>query len=220
MKKILILFLGLFLIAGCSSNYEINFSDTINEKITFEVEGDLLKKVEENDYEGDGFYFEEEIINSNIPSLIEFKDYYKKDIKVIDNKTIINLEYSYTYDNFENSFLINDCFEKSIFINKEDYYYISLGGMFYCYDIDHFTLNLKTDYKVFIENSDDKKDGYYIWNIKSNNIEDKVEFRISKTEKNIENVKSSSISILKIIFFIILIIIFIGLIIFKKKIIK
>lgn len=218
MKKILLLFFMIIFITGCTSSYEIVFDDTINETITINYNGNIYDVVDEFDFDGDSFYYESELVNSKIPSLKEFKDYYNKNIDIKGNKSIITLDYEYDYDNFEESYLISECFEKSNFINKDDYYYVSLGGIFYCFGADRFTLKMKTDYKVLKENADKKEDGYYIWNIENENADEKVELQISKSVK--EQEKSGFKISFKLIFGIILIVILVGFFIFKKRFVE
>lgn len=218
MKKILLLLVLSLLITGCTSSYEIIFDESINEKITINYDGDIYKVVEDFDFEGDSFYFESELVNSRIPSLIGFEDYYTKNIDVKNNKSTITLDYEYEYDTFEKSYLINECFEKSNFINKDDYYYVSLGGAFYCFGADHFTLKMKTDYKVIKNNADKEEDGYYIWDIEDVNEEDKVELQISKVVKNNSN-KTFKISF-KLIFGIVLVLVMIGFFVLRKRFIE
>lgn len=219
MKKILLLILLVFLVTGCTSSYEIVFDDTIDEKITINYDGDIYKVVEEFEFDGDSFYFESELVKSRIPSLIEFKDYYKKNIEVKNNKSIITLNYKYSYENFENSYLISECFEKSNFINNDEYYYVSLGGSFYCYGVDHFTLKMKTDYKVLRSNADREENGYYIWDIETDNKDDEVELQLSKTVKKEENEKEFKVSF-ELVFGIVLIFVVIGFFIFRKRFIN
>jgi len=215
MKKVLLLVVMTLLITGCTSSYEIVFDEKINESITINYDGDIYKVVEDFELEGDSFYFESELVNSRIPSLVEFKDYYNKKIDVNNNKSIITLDYEYDYENFENSYLINECFEKSNFINKDDYYYVSLGGVFYCFGADHFTIKMKTDYEIIKENADKKEDGYYIWDIEEVNEEDKVELQISKAIKKDKDI-GFKVSF-KLVFGIILILVMIGFFVFRKR---
>jgi hypothetical protein len=178
MKKIWLLVCLLLFLTGCTSDYEINFGEKIDEKIIFNYDFDLNEVFGEVDC--DAVCAEEELLESEIPALKEFKDYYNKQLELKDGKTKISLDYSYTYDNFEDSYLINQCFQYSDFINDDDYYYVSLGGYFDCFGGTEFTLKVKSDYQVLNENADTKKDGYYIWNIENDNPENKVELQVSK----------------------------------------
>lgn len=178
MKKILLIGILMFFITGCSVDYEINFGKNIDETIVFDFDEDIYKTSEK--IKGDSFYIEEVLVNEKIPSLVEFKDYYNKSIKVENNKSNVTLKYTYNYDNFEKSYLINECFEKSIVINSNDYYYIALGGNFNCFGGNEITVKIKTDYEIVKENSDKVNNGYHIWEIKSENEDKKIEIHLLK----------------------------------------
>ena len=213
MKKLFILFGVIFLLTGCTGSYEINFGDVIDEKIVLTYDGDLYDFVK--DIDGDSAYVEKELLEENIPSLKDFSGYYDKKVELVNNNTEITLNYSYTYDNFENSFLIDKCFEKSSFINNSDYYYVSLGGFFDCYNTGDFVLKVKSDYEIIEENSDRYEDGYYIWDIKNTNDDNKVELQVSKTLIKKDEV-GSKISF-KVICWVLLFVVLLVSIFIKKK---
>lgn len=179
MKKILLLICLVFIVTGCSHEYEINFGKKIDEKIVLNYNTNLYELSSQID--GDSLYVEKELVESDIPALVSSNGFYDKKLEVMDNKTKVTLKYSYDYENFEKSYLIDHCFEKKTFVNDDEYYYVSLGGSFDCYSASGFTLKVKSEYEVINQNADKYDKGYYIWNIATENSDNRVEFQVSKT---------------------------------------
>ena len=211
MKKILLLIICLFCLTGCTLNYEINFGYTmIEEHINATMDGNIYEIASSID--GDGFYLEKEIVEGNIPSIKGFKDFYKRKIKVNNNSSVVDLDYIYKYDEYENSYLLTRCFEKAYVKNTDDYLYVSLGGNFKCFKEDDIQIKVSSMYDVVKHNANKVEDNYYIWDIKLADDENKVEFYISKEITEKENNKVSGWKIVIIILFGI-----IGLFIFINK---
>lgn len=211
MKKILLLIICLFCLTGCTLNYEINFGYTmIEEHINATMDGNIYEIASSID--GDGFYLEKEIVEGNIPSIKGFKDFYKRKIKVNNNSSVVDLDYIYKYDEYENSYLLTRCFEKTYVKNTDDYLYVSLGGNFKCFKEDDIQIKVSSMYDVVKHNANKVEDNYYIWDIKLADDENKVEFYISKEITEKENNKVSGWKIVIIILFGI-----IGLFIFINK---
>ena len=211
MKKILLLIICLFCLTGCTLNYEINFGYTmIEEHINATMDGNIYEIASSID--GDGFYLEKEIVEGNIPSIKGFKDFYTRKIKVKNNSSVVDLDYIYKYDEYENSYLLTRCFEKAYVKNTDDYLYVSLGGNFKCFKEDDIQIKVSSMYDVVKHNANKVEDIYYIWDIKLADDENKVEFYISKEITEKENNKVSGWKIVIIILFGI-----IGLFIFINK---
>lgn len=211
MKKILLLIICLFCLTGCTLNYEINFGYTmIEEHINATMDGNIYEIASSID--GDGFYLEKEIVEGNIPSIKGFKDFYTRKIKVKNNSSVVDLDYIYKYDEYENSYLLTRCFEKTYVKNTDDYLYVSLGGNFKCFKEDDIQIKVSSMYDVVKHNANKVEDNYYIWDIKLSDDENKVEFYISKEITEKENNKVSGWKIVIIILFGI-----IGLFIFINK---
>lgn len=200
MKKILLLIICLFCLTGCTLNYEINFGYTmIEEHINATMDGNIYEIASSID--GDGFYLEKEIVEGNIPSIKGFKDFYTRKIKVKNNSSVVDLDYIYKYDEYENSYLLTRCFEKTYVKNTDDYLYVSLGGNFKCFKEDDIQIKVSSMYDVVKHNANKVEDNYYIWDIKLADDENKVEFYISKEITEKENNKVSGWKIVIIILF-------------------
>lgn len=194
MKKIILLIICTVCLTGCTLNYEIDFGRTIiNESINAEMDGNIYDVASSID--GDGFYIEKELVEGKIPSLKGYKDYYSRKIKVNGNKSLVDLNYKYTYDDYENSYILQRCFEKSYVKNTDDSLYVSLGGYFKCFKEDDIRVKVSTDYDVVKHNADIVTDDYYIWDIKLADDENKVELYIAKEVPTKEEKSSNGIKI-------------------------
>ena len=213
MKKIILVIICTVCLTGCTLNYEIDFGRTIiNESINAEMDGNIYDVASSID--GDGFYIEKELVEGKIPSLKGYKDYYSRKIKVNGNKSLVDLNYKYTYDDYENSYILQRCFEKSYVKNTDDSLYVSLGGYFKCFKEDDIRVKVSTEYDVVKHNADIVTDDYYIWDIKLSEDVNDIELFISK---EIKEEKDGSFSTIRIIILVLFIILGIGLVLFKKN---
>lgn len=212
MKKNILILIAVLFLTGCGLEYEISFDENeIKEKITATFNSDIYDVA--NSVDGDSFYIEKELVENDVPALIDNKDYYNKVIDVKDNKSTVKLKYSYSYDNFENSYLLDRCFENVYVNNTEEYIYVSLGGNFNCFYEDDIQIKLSTKYKLTNHNANKIKDGYYIWNINMIDDESEIKFLLTKEEASIRDTSSSS----QIILLIVLLIVTIAAVVLLKK---
>lgn len=220
MKKLLFLICSCLILTGCQVDYELYFNDGgIEENIVSKFDYDIYE-VAEAVKEGDSIHIEEILTSDKLRSLIDEEEYYEKNIVVKDNKSIATLKYNYTYDNFEKSYLIDKCFENKIFINDSNYYYLSLGGEFYCFENKNVNINVSTDRKVIYHNADEVKDRNYIWNLDMDEEEYDVVFQVSKSDEAIEKTKDKKMNIFPMIGLIIFAIAFLMIFLLKRKINK
>ena len=224
MKKIVLFLSLLFLVSGCSINYNLEFSgEDILEEIDFsltESEYDEWNSNQPEKFEEDGYvYF-------NSQQLLAFSDDYEELHKRILNRNgnsyDVNYLYKYNYKNYNRSMVIDSCFSEYNILNKDDYYYVKLDGPFTCF-YDDMNINIKTDRKV-IHTNGEYNNGVYTWKITEDNFKDfELIFHIDKDEvfdelEVIDDVKKeNNIQISDIIWIIILGAAFVGLIILSKK---
>lgn len=224
MKKIVLFLSLLFLVSGCSINYNLEFSgEDILEEIDFsltESEYDEWNSNQSEKFEEDGYvYF-------NSQQLLAFSDDYEELHKRILNRNgnsyDVNYSYKYNYKNYNRSMVIDSCFSEYNILNKDDYYYVKLDGPFTCF-YDDMNINIKTDRKV-IHTNGEYSNGVYTWKITEDNFKDfELIFHIDKDEvfdelEVIDDVKKeNNIQISDIIWIIILGAAFVGLIILSKK---
>lgn len=224
MKKIVLFLSLLFLVSGCSINYNLEFSgEDILEEIDFsltESEYDEWNSNQSEKFEEDGYvYF-------NSQQLLAFSDDYEELHKRILNRNgnsyDVNYSYKYNYKNYNRSMVIDSCFSEYNILNKDDYYYVKLDGPFTCF-YDDMNINIKTDRKV-IHTNGEYNNGVYTWKITEDNFKDfELIFHIDKDEvfdelEVIDDVKKeNNIQISDIIWIIILGAAFVGLVVLSKK---
>ena len=216
MKKIILLVIFVLLLSGCDLSYEIDFgNNSINEHVHAEMDGNIYEIA--SGLDGDGFYLEKELVEGKVPSLKGYKDYYSRRIKLVDDTSVIDLNYEYDYDNYGNSYVLSRCFENSYVKNTDDYLYVSLGGNFKCFQDEDIRVKVSSVYDVVKHNADEVTDKYYIWDIKMSDDENDIELYLSKDIKEEKEKAASSFRIVLIVIFAIL-----GLVIFviNKKVRK
>lgn len=181
-KKLLILIAIIFLVTGCTTEYNFVIDDTsIKEEIVSSIPNEDIPSETEKEIElddeitpfikKDQFPFEDEHSKYN-------KKVYKK-----EDKTLVKLTYDYTYDEFTRSKTYS-CFKKHKISNNNGALDIEFSGKFSCLKGDNVTINIFTD-KIVNETNADKVDGNkYTWIINEDNVDNTS--IILKTNENIE----------------------------------
>lgn len=182
MKKIIFLLLICLLLTGCTVNYNLDINDN-NFKET--LTGNVLN-TELNNNDNTDINMFTYLINGDQPA------FYKND-NIFFNKTTnnttngIDFDYSYTFNeyNFNNSRIINECFDNHIYEYKDNTYYLVVSGKFNCNYSEKTNINITTDYNVTANNAQTIKNNTYTWTIDENN-KDNIYFfiTIDKTKKS------------------------------------
>lgn len=187
MKKYLLLFI--LLLTGCKATYNLDISD---DKII--ESSNFYRESSDADYyvDEDGLKIEDELFNLNdmLDSYYN-KDYYAFNYnadsdafytksKIDDVNGIgINLNYSYNYDIFKDSYLFSYCSSSGSFVNNDKYIVINVSGLDVFFnqesigDFNSLTINIKTNLKVIKNNADSVNRNIYTWNINKKNSEKK-----------------------------------------------
>ena len=182
MKKIIFLLLICLLLTGCTVNYNLDINDN-NFKET--LAGNVLN-TELNNNDNTDINMFTYLINGDQPA------FYKNDNiffnKATNNTTNgIDFDYSYTFNeyNFNNSRIINECFDNHIYEYKDNTYYLVVSGKFNCNYSEKTNINITTDYNVTANNAQAIKNNTYTWTIDENN-KDNIYFfiTIDKTKKS------------------------------------
>lgn len=215
MKKIILLSILCFLLTGCTINYNLKIEDGyFIETIKGNVLTEEIKK--DNTTSDENLFYK--LLSSKQPALTTTDNLiYNKTIS--QNKDSIDYTYSFKYDEytFNNSRLLNECFEHFSFIQKDNMYTLLAKGDFYCSYTDEIKINIKTDYPVIINNADEIKNNTYTWNIKNNKTKD-LELYISIDKSNTYSNNQSKWDMIKTAcFFILIILSAICIFITKKK---
>lgn len=182
MKKIIFLLLICLLLTGCTVNYNLDINDN-NFKET--LTGNVLN-TELNNNDNTDINMFTYLINGDQPA------FYKND-NIFFNKTTnnttngIDFDYSYTFNeyNFNNSRIINECFDNHIYEYKDNTYYLVVSGKFNCNYSETTNINITTNYNVTSNNAQTIKNNTYTWTIDENN-KDNIYFfiTIDKTNKS------------------------------------
>lgn len=212
MKKGILLWLLIFLLTGCTVNYDLKIeSNKIEENISGSISKDLYE-IKETDTDVNIFY---SIINFDQYPLLKGNDVYHKTIVNTEDGVDYNFKYKYN-NNFDQSRLLNTCFENVVFKESDQYYYVKLSGDFYCLYSDQIVINVNTKYVVFDHNADKVKNNTYTWIIDDNSTE--INATISKEIINdLDDVKNKP-NYFRIVSFVVLIVLsLITYLLYKKK---
>lgn len=167
MKKLLLFISLLFLISGCTSEYNLYISDNeIKENIHIEyLQNDDIQQINDEYYV---FHDNDEVR-------------YEKNITKNGNINILDLTYIYKPDEYVNADSFNYCFNKKNVINDKDFLKIELSKYSGCVEDNSFDIKIKTNNKVLENNADIVKDNTYIWHVDNQNAKEfSLNFKIAK----------------------------------------
>lgn len=177
MKKIFLLFVMLFMLTGCTANYELSYyNDSLEEKLIIPS-----SNVETSNGYTLNALLEDYFNNMNL--LVNYKiqsgdgddnnyPHYNKSFSTISG---LNLNYSYSEkEDFNNSSIVYSLFEK---VNITDNYIKAreIKNIFNNYELlDEINIVFKTDKNVTSNNADKIVNDEYIWVINKNNYQNKI----------------------------------------------
>lgn len=188
MKRFLLISI-LFFLCGCSATYQLKIDgDKISEKLEFYVIPSQFKEEELSPdlsiYSKDSFDY---IKNANIPAMNNNDSaFYEKEIIEDENSLQVHLKYDFKKDQFQNSRIINECFENHDIVIDKNKISIHLTGEFKCLNDsgDNIEFRIITNNKIESANIDygilDKE---YIWNIDTTN-RNNVDIRIDMLKES------------------------------------
>ncbi len=173
-KKILLLFVMLFILTGCTAKYELTYQDDVfNEHI----------EINEEKINGQLSEFGISTVKEN-PNLLKLdeKNSYKYEFTNDEKSETLTLDFKYNDISIENSLVYKNCFQYKTFLDKDDYYYFHLEGDMVCEYLSSSDIVFKTDKVVLKHNADevDEEKGIYKWNDFESG---EIVFQVSKTEK-------------------------------------
>ena len=202
MKKILFILITCLLLTGCTVNYNLEINDNnFKETITGSV---LNKELDTNNSTS---------INNYSFLLSEEQPSFYKNENIFYNKTTnnaqdrIDFDYNYIFNenNFNNSRIINECFNNHVYEYKDNKYYLVVSGKFNCNYSETTNINITTDYNVTSNNAQKIKNNTYTWTINENN-KDNIYFfiTINKTNKSSFNLSWNTFKTIGLIIIILL----------------
>ena len=207
--KIIILICSIFLVSGCSVEYNL----TIDESTMEEDINAIFDKATESEIANRM----EKIRRTSYYNLdTRENEYYTFKKSEDENNIILNYNYIYTSNNLYKSEAASRCYYKRIVNVTEDYITIDTDDQVSCFykdgekQIDNIIVNIKTDLPVVSNNADSIENNNYIWYINDNNYTNKpISIKIKK-ERNEESFNFDNFSIIIVVATIIIL----GLIIF------
>lgn len=203
MKKILTVFVILFL-CGCSSQYTLKIDeDKITEEIVFAIDKNKIHNQEMGPYLD--LYSSETIdslINNDLYVEVDSTKYiYKKNIVEENNQLIFTLNHDYIENQISNSRILTDCFENSEFEINDDKISIHLYGKYNCLVNDEDSVEFKITTGNKIESSSLKHNfltNDFTWTIDKTNA-DNVDIELTvltETKAHYYGIRAVVVSVL------------------------
>lgn len=189
-RRLLILIVFIITLTGCSSEYNLEFSNNkIKENVVVTIlDSDIPKQVENPVAE----------IDDRVTPFIEGDQYpffdneeivYDKKVDKVGDVTTVTLDYEYSHDEFKESNVYQSCFENALFDINRNNYLLSFSGSFYCLYGDEITINIKTNNKVNDHNADKVSGNVYTWIINQDNVQEtSIQMNISDQSKTVQTV--------------------------------
>ncbi len=202
-KKLFICLLFVFLLSGCSVNYDIEIKDDtikVNGKLveldknkwddvvvdnsSGEVDKDV--PIEDSEVDHSKLTFED-LVNSKT---IEADEATRREgLEKFKTKDELGITYEEEYNwndtsDFSQMAGVNTCYDYFTVLRNNDeesgneQLIISTSAKNYCFEmypnLESITVNLKTNHKVVSHNADQVNDNNYVWNINKNNASQKT----------------------------------------------
>ncbi len=170
MRKSILLLLIIFMVTGCSVQYnlEINSSsvkENTNIKFAKETFDGTLSSLS----------------NYNMPITQDSKqvDFYNLDVSEDAANYYLKYNYEFDHQKYVNSYFVKNCYETVKLEEKYGQIHFYTSSQFRCINlddgghIDSATINIKTDMRVIENNADEIKDNIYTWKINEKNSDNK-----------------------------------------------
>ena len=140
MKKILFILITCLLLTGCTVNYNLEINDNnFKETITGSV---LNKELDTNNSTSINNY--SFLLNEEQPSFYKNENiFYNKTTNNTQEGIDFDFNYTFNENNFNNSRIINECFDNHIYEYKDNKYYLVVSGKFNCNYSETTNINIK-----------------------------------------------------------------------------
>ena len=183
LKKLIIVF-TIFLCTSCTANYNLNIDENnISEKFTITMPKSVI---------------DENTLQNQLehPDLVYKDQDYYYDIKLQEdnNYYYVNYNYQHNLENYQESKIINFCYEENYNQVTNKRIIISTSNRFNClkmYDdvnLDTVKINITTKLKVESHNADEVKGHTYTWHINGDNYQNKpINITMLKSQPVISN---------------------------------
>lgn len=227
MKKIIILFLSIFVLTGCSAEYNIVYENNIlseNLNIISNKTDDIVNKT--SSYYNRNYFIDYKLQLGDMNENEYIKNnggIYNKTIIDEDNNYGLKLGYSYEkIEEYKNSSIVFNMFN-DFYVNDNMIEASNIKNIFDNYnDLESVKIIFSSDKSIVSINADEELDGKYYWYIDKNNYKDKIiSIRYQdNVESLIDNNGNFTGNIIKYIIMVLTIIVLISVIIIYEKIRK
>ena len=121
MKKYMILILFIFILSGCSSEYNLKVtSNGLEENIFLTIDKNMIdNEVISNEVEPDD-QITPFLVNDSYPLINSTSKIYQKEVTEDENNYYVKLNYKFTPKEYENSTGLNTCFENYEYRNEKN----------------------------------------------------------------------------------------------------
>ncbi|MDD6879364.1 MAG: hypothetical protein PUD59_03940 [bacterium] len=214
--KVLVLFLSLFLLCGCSvtGQYDVEIVDdniyeslsiVNNNKSTWDqpISNDI-GETDQEDIEiptyrkSIDFYLKQK--TNAIVGEENYENFYTNKIISDNNKLGLNYSYIFNSNNYGKSSIANSCYSQFNFLSNNDVYILSTNNEFLCFSyegLENVTIHINTNHKVKQSNADNIEGNDYYWNInKSNSNNKSIYFEYYKDDYVFDSNKVVKITII------------------------
>lgn len=204
MKKALSLFLLIFLLTGCSVQYNLDLTnDQVQEKMQI-IEDDNTSEYFETlkNFNGNvsASYMEEE---PDTTEKLPGYEYYDIENNSDEEKVNLSLEHIFATEEFKNSNIINTCYDNVNFINNDKNIDISTSSRFLCFKkyvaTKKIEVNITTNKKITEHNADTVSGNTYTWVIDRTNAYNKPIRLSSVTENKVEKEENTKFNLIVIL---------------------
>lgn len=229
--KILLLFLIVLCLTGCSAEYNIDiFNGKINEDLNIiEKDKNIINRkfnveLDNTDYDSSNdSYTYDQLAKNNLKILTPVYyngtgENYKKNYKNNSNGLLLNYNYEFNMYNYKNSNIVNSMYKNFSATFNDESFIIALKDSSTCFQqykmLEEITIHIKTNHKVIYSNADKVDNNNYYWYINKTNAKNKlVSIQLYSNEYIKDNINVYIIvGLLSVAF-----LIFIVIIIMKKK---
>lgn len=226
MKKVVLAIISVFILTGCTAEYNLNIDDNMNE---FDESLSVKTSSASSDYDYVKNFNEFKPIDYKITGYSEVNEkmdgvtYYNFDNDYDDDQASFKYYYNMNKSEFLSSAIIHNCFSEINYIKNDDGITLKTNGKFTCFDkyppLDKVIVNITTNKKVIKNNADSISGNIYTWNIYKGNETNTIMLTFENTENNNINESDDISTKLKIILITLgaFIVVIIGIIIYKTK---
>ena len=189
-----ILIAFIFLLTGCTVNYDLEITrDSIDEIVQF---NENINSINDNILNSGILSYKNAIDNLynlpqtvyvdadrnlyNVNEILEGVDYYSKKMNITEQIYSLEANFNHQINNYKKANTINKCYKNIAVLNKNDILTISTSRNNLCFEqyknLDKINISVsinEKDYKVISSNADKIENGKYYWEINRQNYSNK-----------------------------------------------